>query len=106
MSAPTEIVIPSKEEIKAKLSSNQQWAERAIVYLYSQQTKSEQVYGETVEHNSVGFNSVDAEILSSFAIRLIKWNRPLTEKQLAIAFKKLPKYHKQIRQAIILNSNQ
>lgn len=100
-----ENVIMSKEEIKAKLSSNRGWAERAIVYLYEKQTCGERATGETIEHNSVGFNSCDAEILSSFAVRLTRHHRPLSDKQLAIAFKKLPKYWKQIRQAIILNSN-
>ena len=42
-----------------------------------------------------GFNGTDANILSSFAEQLLK-GRTLSAKQLAIAFKKLPKYSRQV----------
>lgn len=82
-------------EFKSKLASDPQWAERAIVRLFEQQTPSEQDLEVTAYHNSRGFNGVDAEILSSFAKRIIG-GRSLTTKQLAVAYKKLPKYARQL----------
>lgn len=83
------------EEIKAKVSSNPRWAERAILVIYEYQTREEQVVGETQENNGVGFNGVDAFILSSFATQ-IATGRTLSPKQLAIAYRKLPKYAGQL----------
>ena len=81
--------------IRAKVKKDPKWASRAIVALFEKQTATEQMIEATSEHNGVGFNAIDAEILSSFAKQLIA-GRTLSEKQLAIAFKKLPKYAKQL----------
>jgi hypothetical protein len=95
----------NKESIKANLSSNPKWAIRAIEVLYAQQTATEQMVKTTEENNGVGFNGTDAFILSAFAEQIAKrkkYNNPilLSDKQLAIAFKKLPKYWKQIERAM------
>jgi hypothetical protein len=55
----------------------------------------EQITGQTANTNGVGFNGLDSVILSSFAEQLLK-GRSLTVKQLAIAYKKLPKYSRQV----------
>lgn len=81
--------------VKEKLASDSAWASRAIVKLYECQTMDEQSSGLTKENNGVGFNGLDAVILSSFAQQLLK-GRSLTVKQLAIAHKKLPKYSGQV----------
>lgn len=81
--------------VKVKLSSNPAWATRAIVKLYEKQTLDEQNSQVTKEHNGVGFNGTDATILSSFAEQILK-GRTLSAKQLNIAFKKLPKYNRQV----------
>lgn len=81
--------------IKVNVATKQAWAERAIVALFERQTADEQAVSATRENNKIGFNGVDAEILSSFAKQVL-WGRKLSEKQLAIAFKKLPKYAKQL----------
>jgi len=81
--------------VKEKLSSDSAWASRAIVKLYECQTMDEQCSGLTKENNGVGFNGLDAVILSSFAEQLLK-GRSLTAKQLAIAHRKLPKYSGQV----------
>lgn len=81
------------------LGTNPAWAMRAITVLYAFQTADEQVSGSTKEHNGAGFNGTDAFILSSFAEQIAKgWK--LSQKQLAIAFKKLPKYSRQIWGAV------
>lgn len=88
--------------VKNKLSTDSNWASRAIVKLYELQTSDEQNSQSTKENNGVGFNGTDATILSSFA-QQINHGRTLSPKQLAIAFKKLPKYNRQIINLIPAN---
>lgn len=95
----------NKETIKANLSSNPRWAIRAIEVLYANQTATEKMVKFTEMKNGVGFNGTDAFILSAFAEQIArrrKYNHTvlLSDKQLAIAFKKLPKYWKQIQNVI------
>jgi hypothetical protein len=89
--------------IKAQLASNPAWAERAIVRLHARQTADEQQARVTGHDNGVGFNGTDAFILSSFAEQInkaaqrnAKAGTVLSAKQLAIAYRKLPKYAKQV----------
>lgn len=81
--------------VKNQLATNPAWATRAIVKLWQRQTADEQITQSTGQDNGVGFNGTDAFILSSFAEQINK-GRTLSPKQLAIAFKKLPKYSRQI----------
>ena len=81
--------------VKTQLATNSAWATKAIVKLYERQTADEQCSGITKEDNGVGFNGTDANILSSFAEQIGR-GRTLSPKQLAIAFKKLPKYSRQV----------
>ena len=85
----------TKAEIKENVGNNAAWAQRALVVLFARQTADEQ-RGEYTEHkNAQGFNAVDAEILSSFA-KQVRNGRVLSAKQLAIAYRKLPKYAGQL----------
>ena len=81
--------------VKNQLSTNPAWAQRAIVKLWERQTADEQATQNTRNVNGMGFNGTDAFILSSFAEQINK-GRTLSPKQLTIAFKKLPKYSRQI----------
>lgn len=81
--------------VKKQLGSNVQWATRAIVKLYEHQTMDEQISQNTRNVNGVGFNGTDAFILSSFAEQINR-GRSLSAKQLAIAYRKLPKYSRQV----------
>lgn len=83
------------EEMKDVLARNDDQVGKALVKLYELQTEDEKASGSTHEYNSVGFNSFDAEILSSFAEFYMKYHR-LSPKQLAIARKKIMKYAKQL----------
>lgn len=91
------------ETIREKITSDKNWAMRAIVALYKYQTYQEQATDSTNDLNGVGFNAVDAYILSSFA-RQIMAGRQLSNRQLQISFKKLRKYAKQL--SGIANQNQ
>ncbi|NIV12333.1 MAG: hypothetical protein GWN62_13975, partial [Aliifodinibius sp.] len=53
----------------------------------------------TRHDNGIGFSGCHAEICSSFAKQVIR-GRNLTEKQMKVVFKIIPKYHKQVAQFI------
>jgi hypothetical protein len=92
------------------VGTREKWAEHAILALYARQTQDEQRVGATKENNSVGFNGTDSVILSSFAKQILgleRWNsqkgrldkgspKSLSPKQMAVAFKALPKYARQL----------
>lgn len=81
--------------------------ERALLALYARQTDEEQIEGRTVEDNGYGFNGVDSEIFSSFAMQILSSQYPagrrLSPKQYAICRKvgsngrmRIGKYAKQL----------
>jgi hypothetical protein len=82
-------------EIRSKVQTDRRWATRAILALYSFQTDDEKWMRETLKNNNVGFNGIDAEILSSFAEQ-IRSGRQLSDKQFEVAHRKLGKYSKQL----------
>lgn len=85
----------TEEEIKSLIQSNDKVLYGALKKLYACQTADEQSDGETHEQNGMGFNGVDAPILSSFCEFLNKTGF-LTPKQKMLARKKLVKYNKQL----------
>jgi len=99
ITTPAEVTSVAKRFTAHQLSTNAGWASKAITLLYGFQTSSEQESQATAERNGAGFNGTDAFILSSFAEQISK-GRTLSAKQLAIAFKKLPKYSGQVIGAI------
>ena len=89
--------------VKEKIRTDNRWLFRAIIVIYSKQTADEQATDCTRHENGVGFSGCDAEILSSFARHILRWNNgerkypsPLSAKQIALARKKMPKYAGQI----------
>lgn len=85
----------TKDEIRAKLESNDKWLCHGLVAIFNKQTAEEQRDGQTQEDNGIGFNGVDAEILTSFAMQFIERSF-LTPKQLTITRKKMLKYAGQL----------
>ena len=85
----------NKESLKDLLDKNDLAGERAILRIYSFQTDEEKYTGATKTVNGKGFNKLDVEILSSFAMQL-KNGRHLTEKQLYTARPKIKKYAGQL----------
>ena len=81
--------------IKIQLLTDKRWLERGILAIYNKQTADEQRCEETKEDNGVGFSGSDARIFSSFA-KQIKGGRTLSEKQVAQAQARMPKYSKQL----------
>lgn len=85
----------TKEFIKNQLATNPAWAVRGLVKIYTLQTADEQASDTTSHDNGVGFSGVDANILSSFA-KQVNAGRNLSQKQMTIVYKKMPRYWKQI----------
>ncbi len=85
-----------KDYFKGKLATDAAWVRRAIVAIWKYQTEEEKRTEETKVHNNVGFTGADAKILSSFAGTIQANRYSLTEKQLKVAFKLMPKYAGQL----------
>lgn len=85
----------TKEEIKAKLQTSDAWLLRGLMAIYNYQTSQEKSAMTTQEDNGVGFNGVDAFILSKFAEDYKKYGR-LSPKQLALTQRKMLKYAGQL----------
>lgn len=89
------------QEVVVKMLANDMELCKCIVAIYRQQTTAEQNTYTTRVTNGVGFNKVDATILTSFAKQIIAnkrrgKNRFLSDKQIATARRKMPKYAKQL----------
>ena len=89
----------TKDFIKNQLATNPTWAVKALVKIYERQTIDEQNSQMTKENNGIGFNGLDANILSSFAEQVNK-GRDLSVKQMTIVYKKMPRYWKQVASLI------
>lgn len=82
--------------VKEKLATDKKWAVKALVRIFKEnQTAEEKVYENTIVENGIGFTGADGEILSSFAKQQIKFGR-LSDKQMALVHKKMPKYWGQV----------
>lgn len=95
----------TKEVIQENIKTNLNWTIRTIEVLYSRQTTDEQINQQTTHRNGRGFNGRDSEILTSFYLQIQKrktYNNPelLSERQLNVCRKVLPKYWKQVLEEI------
>lgn len=84
-----------KQEIQDVLESHDKAVAEAILFIYSNQTHEEQIQGETLVDNGIGFSGAHAEFLSSLAVQYEKYNK-LSSKQIASARKIIKKYWKQL----------
>ena len=86
--------------LKTQLATRPQQAIKGLMRIYANQTESEQSSGIVISNNGIGFVHVDSEILTSFA-KQFEERGTLSEKQLAILYKKMPKYAGQLINAAI-----
>jgi hypothetical protein len=86
-----------KEFFKSKLGSDKRWAVKGMLKIYEYQTVAEKAIQDTREHNDVGFSGCDAEILSSFSEQVLM-GRILSDRQMTLVLKKMPKYWNQLVQ--------
>lgn len=83
------------EALKLQIPRSRDKICRALMIVYDNQTEQEILRGKTIESNSVGFSSLDADILTKMAI--FYQNRGfLSTKQLNIVKRLIPKYAGQI----------
>lgn len=85
----------TRDFVRKQLATNKTWALKALMKIFDFQTQDEQEYEHTREFNKVGFTGVDGEILTSFAKQYLTHGF-LTPKQMALVYKKMPKYWMQI----------
>jgi hypothetical protein len=95
-----------QEWLRQKLATDPAWAIRALKAIYKQQTENERQDASTHDENGVGFSGNDAEILSSFAERVLAWeatapaNRlyasPLSPRQMEVLLKRIKRYAGQL----------
>lgn len=89
----------TKKQIKAfinrKLRIDKDWAERACLAIYNQQTPPEKNSGISNGHNGAGFNKNDAPALTEIAKKL-KNKRILKANEVKKLMYKMPKYACQI----------
>ncbi|QDJ96237.1 hypothetical protein Xoosp13_50 [Xanthomonas phage Xoo-sp13] len=85
----------TKEEIHAKLKTDDKWLIRGLLAIYARQTDEEQNADVTKESNGIGFNAFDATILSDMA-KQYKRTAFLSKRQIAIVRKCMLKYSGQL----------
>jgi hypothetical protein len=85
----------SGSQIKMKMLTEDRWLYRGLLAIHAKQTAEEQHCKETKEDNGQGFNSADANILSSFAEDLLKYSH-LTDRQKAVCRSRMLKYSNQL----------
>jgi hypothetical protein len=84
--------------IKNQLATNANWALKALVSIYvKNQTCDEKEKQTTIENNGIGFSGTDGAFLSSLA-QQAQQRRSLSEKQMVVVFKLMPKYWRQVLQ--------
>jgi hypothetical protein len=93
MTKPTKKSV--EQFVKTKLATDRAWAVKALVKIYSMQTDEEKTIRTAKCLNGVGFGSYDADILTGLAKHYIT-KKFLTDGQMNIIFKRIPKYWKQI----------
>ena len=89
--------------IRAAITTERNRAIKALLRIYEYQTEDEKACGTVDNLNGVGFVGTDAELLTSFC-KQYEIRKTLSDKQMAILFKKIGKYAGQLtRQAISKN---
>lgn len=81
--------------IRMKLQTDPRWAKRACQKIFNFQTVSERNNKISVENNGVGFNKVEAPLLSAIASRLNQHNK-ISDKDLSTLLLRMEKYAKQV----------
>jgi hypothetical protein len=94
-SEETKMTTWTKDQIKEQLQKSDKWVLRAVCAIHAKQTAEEKSAKITRVYNGIGFNGIDAEILSSFAEQIQKRGF-LTQNKLLIARRRIVKYAGQL----------
>lgn len=86
-----------REYLQNLIRTNDRALVKSILVIYERQTDDEKYSGQTTEHNGKGFGKIDSEFFSQIVVQL-KHGYPLTDRQIAVARNKMPKYWRQLMQ--------
>lgn len=86
----------TKEEVKEKLATDDKWLVRGLLAIHARQTEEEKATETTKEQNGIGFNGVDANILTDLVNQYKRTNGFLSPRQIALIRKKMVKYAGQL----------
>lgn len=82
--------------VRKQLATNPTWATKALVRIFQEnQTDMEKAAETTIEDNGIGFSGTDGQFLSSLAQQFLS-RGSLSEKQMAMVHKCIPKYCRQV----------
>ena len=84
-----------KEYLQNLVRTNKKALYRSIILIADLQTPEEKAYGATISRNGKGFGAVDADMMTSLALRLNNGGE-LSPRELAICQNKMPKYWRQL----------
>jgi hypothetical protein len=85
----------TKDEIRLQLLSNDKWLIRGMLAIHARQTEEEKATESTKEQNGIGFNGVDANILTDM-VNQYKRTGYLSNRQINLIRKKMVKYANQL----------
>ncbi len=86
----------TKDEILERITADDKWLVRGLLAIHARQTEEEKAAETTKEQNGIGFNGVDAQILSDFVNQYHRTNGFLSTRQMALIRKKMIKYAGQL----------
>jgi hypothetical protein len=94
----------TQEDVKELIKVSPAFAVNCLKELYKLQTAEERTAEKTSLYNGVGFTGYDAQLLTSFAKQVYRWESesqhmflsPLSPKQMTILRDRLQKYSKQL----------
>ena len=72
------------------------WCKRALLRIYANQEREEQLAASVTLRNGIGFTPADAKLLTGIAEQLVG-SRRLSPRQWEILYKLLPKYARQLQ---------
>jgi len=81
----------TSDELKKLIETDDRWAIKALITVYYNQEDDEQIIENTVYENGIGFNSSDANFMTSLAKNFLKWGK-LSEKQMVYVRRNMMKY--------------
>ena len=81
----------TKDKLKKLIKTDDSWAIGVLVAIYNNQESDEQAGHYTVHQNSIGFNSADANFMTSIARNFLNRGR-LSEKQMVYVRRNMVKY--------------
>lgn len=81
--------------VKKVIECNDRAALGALLVVYNNQTSTEKAFGSSIDHNGIGFNRYDDEVLSKIA-KKVKERKTLSKYEIKITKKLIGKYWRQV----------